>query len=151
MATAAESTATTTDADPAASRPLRGATLYAAIAVLIAFAVLVAYLVGEVDTDDEVRWTRLAWLFASVEAIAFGAAGALFGASVHRERAQRAEAAAKENAEAAANGRALAAALKAEDSSAGSGAGLESFEEQRPSEAARLAKRHAELARSLFP
>src|SRR6266508_7011272 len=93
---------------------LSGAALVAALAVPIAFGVFVVFLVIEVDVS-EVKWARLAWLFASVEAIAFGAAGALFGSSIQRQRAEKAEADAKENATAAANSRALAEAVKADD------------------------------------
>jgi hypothetical protein len=53
---------------------LSGAALMAALVVLVAFGAFVVFLVVEVDAS-EVRWSRLAWLFASVEAIAFGAAG----------------------------------------------------------------------------
>src|SRR5712691_5068772 len=107
---------------PGAPRTARlsGAALVAALAVLIAFGVFVVFLVSEVDVS-EVKWARLAWMFASVEAIAFGAAGALFGSSIQRSRAEKAEAAAKENADAAANGRALAESLKADDPAEGSG------------------------------
>jgi hypothetical protein len=154
MATAAEPTPTppaaTTDVDPAAACPLGGAAVYAAIAVLITFAVLVAHLIGQVGTDDEVRWRGLAWLFASVEAIAFGAGGALFGASGHRDRAERAEAAAKVSADAAANRRALAAAMQ--------GGELQHWPRGarvvRPAGAIGTGpgpKRHAEFAPRLFP
>lgn len=132
--------------------PLRGAALWAAIAVLIAFAVFVAYLIGQVD-GNEVRWTRLAWLFASVEAIAFGAAGALFGASIQRQRAEKAEATASKKTDEAAKGRALAAMLKAEEGTGGGTGGLESLEgpPSSSSEAQQIAQRHASLARELFP
>jgi hypothetical protein len=124
-----------------------------AILVLLVFAAFVVFLIGQVEEDD-VTWTRLAWVFASVEAIAFGAAGALFGSSIQRERAEKAEGVARENAQAAANGRALAEAIKAD-------ARLE--HERRPGgfqpegvgaeqDAARsVAARHAELAGRLFP
>jgi hypothetical protein len=154
MATTAE-IQPTPSAGPAANdeprrAPLRGAALWAAIAVLIAFAIFVAYLIGQVDTN-EVPWTRLAWLFTSVEAIAFGAAGALFGASIQRQRAEKAEAAASENADQAAKGRALAATLKADEQTARGGGGLESLETPEASEAVQVAQRHASLARELFP
>jgi hypothetical protein len=110
-----------------------------------------AYLVGQVDTDNEVSWTRLAWLFASVEAIAFGAAGALFGATIQRQRAEKAESAASQNADAAAKGRALAETLKAEEPSGSASEGFEAFGSAVPSEAAQVAQRHASLARELFP
>ncbi len=136
----------------AARPPLSRTALVVAALVLGAFGIFVVFLVGQVDEDD-VAWSRLAWIFASVEAIAFGAAGALFGSSIQRERAEKAEASARENAEAAANGKALAEVIKAEDTpqpggapgleTLGSGAGRES--------AANVTARHAELARRLFP
>jgi hypothetical protein len=128
---------------------LSGAALVAALAVLIAFGVLIVFLVVEADVS-EVKWARLAWLFASVEAIAFGAAGALFGSSIQRQRAEKAEADAKENAVAAANGRALAEAVKADEPQGGGG--VESLGPGQQADAAReVARRHAALARSLFP
>ena len=78
-------------------------------------------LVVELDAE-ETRWTRLAWVFASVEAIAFGAAGALFGSSIQRQRAERAEEEAAEHRGAAANGRALAELIKADAPADGAGA-----------------------------
>jgi hypothetical protein len=135
---------------PQLSRPA----VVGAILVLVAFAALVFFLIGQVE-EDEVAWTRLAFIFTSVEAIAFGAAGALFGSSIQRERAEKAEQAAKENAQDAANGRALAEAIKAEapvDAGGGGAAGLESLGAgpQRDA-AASVAARHAELAKRLFP
>jgi hypothetical protein len=138
-----------------ADRPqLSRAAVVVAILVLVAFAGLVAFLIGQVG-EDETEWTRLAWVFTSVEAIAFGAAGALFGSSIQRERAENAEEAARVNAQDAANGRALAEAIKAEAPAAagrGEGATLESLGagEQRDA-AASIAARHAELAKRLFP
>jgi hypothetical protein len=122
--------------------------------VLVAFTAFVFFLIGQVEEDD-VAWTRLAWIFTSVEAIAFGAAGALFGSSIQRERAEKAEDAARENAQDAAHGRALAEAIKAEapqEAGGGGAAGLESLGPglQRDA-AASVAARHAELARRLFP
>jgi uncharacterized membrane protein YsdA (DUF1294 family) len=140
-----------------ADRPqLSRAAVGVAILVLVAFAGLVAFLIGQVD-KDETAWTRLAWIFASVEAIAFGAAGALFGSSIQRERAEKAEDAARTNAQDAANGRALAEAIKADAPEPGSGSGgsggtLESLGAgQQRDAAARVAARHAELAKRLFP
>jgi hypothetical protein len=42
-------------------------------------------------TADERHWTRATYLFGSVEAIAFAAAGFLFGREVHRQQAAKAE------------------------------------------------------------
>jgi len=126
---------------------------FVAALALAAFGIFVVYLVAQVDEDD-VEWSRLAWIFASVEALAFGAAGALFGSSIQRERAEKAEQAASENAQDAANGRALAEAIKAEAPPLDEGApgGLEPLGTgSRRDPAATIAARHAELARKLFP
>jgi hypothetical protein len=118
----------------------------AAFAVLIALAAFTAFLIGEADDANQVTWHRLAWLFTSIEAIAFAAAGALFGASVHRERAEKAEAEARRHADNAARGKALAAAIKAdEEGEGGATRGLDDAGE------AALRRRHARLARELFP
>jgi hypothetical protein len=94
-----------------------------------------------------VTWTRLAWLFTSVEAIAFAAAGALFGAKIHRERAEKAESEARQYAGDAARGRALAAAIKADEIAEGATRGLG----EAGDEGTLLRARHARLARELFP
>lgn len=132
--------------EPRPSRRLTGVALVAALVALVAFAVFTAYMIGKADDENEVTWTRLAWLFSSVEAIAFGAAGALFGASVQRERAEKAETEARRNAGDAARGRALAAAVKAEAPVAATRGRGEPEEEGAP-----VAARHARLARELFP
>jgi hypothetical protein len=131
---------------------LPAATLIAAIVVLAAFTAFVIFLITAVDSS-EVRWSRLAWVFASVEAIAFGAAGALFGSSIQRSRAESAEADARHHATEAAKGRALAETLVAEGSESGTQVGeLEPFDStERVGEGESLAQRHARLARSLFP
>ncbi len=138
-----------------ATRPqLSRAAVVVAILVLAAFAGFVVFLVGQVG-EDETEWARLAWVFASVEAIAFGAAGALFGSSIQRERAEKAEDSARANAQDAANGRALAEAIKAEappEPGGGTvGGDLESLGAGQRDAAASIASRHAELARRLFP
>jgi len=133
--------------EPQPSRRLPGVALIAALVALAAFAAFTAYMIGQADGENEVTWTRLAWLFSSVEAIAFGAAGALFGVSVQRERAENAEADARLNADEAARGRALAAAVKAEAPAAATRTRGEPEEEETTS----VAARHARLARELFP
>jgi uncharacterized membrane protein YsdA (DUF1294 family) len=131
---------------------LSGIGLWVAIAVLVGFGVFVAFMIGK-SSANETTWTRLAWLFASVEAIAFGAAGALFGSSIQRERAEQAEQKADEaneradgNAEDAAKGKALAATLKA-DAAAAAGGG-EAFDIGAGGDPTAL--RHAQLATELF-
>jgi hypothetical protein len=123
---------------------LAGPALVAAIAALVAFGAFTAYMISQTDVGSEVTWSRLAWLFSSVEAIAFGAAGALFGARVQRERAEKAENEARRHANDAARGRALAAVLKADGKEATRGLSGDGGE---PS----LRARHATLARELFP
>lgn len=128
---------------------LAGSALIAAIASLVTLGVFTAYMIGQADVGNEVTWTRLAWLFTSVEAIAFAAAGALFGAKVHRERAEKAESEARQYAGDAARGRALAAAIKADEipeKDAGATRGLGEADD-----GASLRARHARLARELFP
>jgi small-conductance mechanosensitive channel len=125
-----------------------GIALLVAVAVLIAFTAFVGFMITQRGAA-ETPWTRLAWLFSSVEAIAFGAAGALFGSSIQRQRAETAENTAKENQEAASKGRALAEALKSEVP-APPDASTESFGGRRNASGP-VEERHAALARSLFP
>jgi hypothetical protein len=121
----------------------------AVLAVLIWVAFVVVMLVAS-DSSD-MTWTRLTFVFASVEAIAFAAAGALFGVSVQRERVQKAEEKADVHAREAANGRALAAVNLADEAAlAGQDPAGQSFSPGGPPEA-NLSRRHAELARRLFP
>jgi hypothetical protein len=132
---------------PQESRPLSGIALGAAVASLVALGLFTAYMIFQTDTDSEVTWSRLAWLFSSVEAIAFGAAGALFGAKVHRERAEKAEAEARHLAVDAAKGKALAAAIKADEGPDEEPATRGLGGDAQPS----IRTRHARLARELFP
>lgn len=128
-----------------ATKTLSGVALVAALIVLVGFGAFIWFLATKSGTS-EVSWTRLAWLFASVEAIAFGAAGALFGSTIQRQRAEQAEAAAAANAGAAARGAALAAAIQADAPAPGARDGLERLGPDDD-----LAARHAALARALFP
>jgi len=135
--------------DDAHPRRLYGPALWVALAVLIAFTVFTVVMIASTNTA-EIRWTRLAWVFTSVEAIAFGAAGALFGSSIQRERAEKAETAAAENAGAAHRGEALAAAIKA-DARTPEEAGYASRGLTDQGGASSVAARHAALAAELFP
>jgi len=131
---------------------LSGVALVVAIIVLAAFGALAWFMITEVGAD-EVTWTRYAWLFASVEAIAFGAAGALFGSTIQRQQTERAEERAAANQDDAEKGRALATAIIADDPESdvgqrrlevlGSGPAMDA--------AANVAASHAMLARDLFP
>lgn len=133
--------------------PISGMALVTASAVMVAFAAFVWYMLTQ-RAVAETTWSRLAWLFSSVEAIAFGAAGALFGSSIQRQRAEKAEVAAERNADQAAKGRALAASMKADDPGTPAGrSGLERLGAtgQTAKAVQDLAARHASIARELFP
>lgn len=82
-----------------------------AIGIWIAFVVMMLLW----SNSPDLQWTRLTFVFSSVEAIAFAAAGALFGVTVQRERVKSAEERAEANAADAAGGRALAAITLADD------------------------------------
>jgi len=106
---------------------LQGWALVAALVVMIAWLAVSGYLLTQADAPAE-RWTRIGLVFSSIQSVAFAAAGALFGASVQaqrvedaKDRAERAEGEAKDNATAAANGRALAVAVKTHAPATGGG------------------------------
>jgi hypothetical protein len=64
--------------------------IFAVVIILIWLYVL--YWLGSSQiTQDELHWTRLTYLFNSLEAVAFAAAGALFGTQVQRTRVEKAE------------------------------------------------------------
>jgi hypothetical protein len=147
-----------TDAEPAPPRRLTGTALWIAVSVLAGWGVLTAFMIRFSFTADELHWTRLAWIFSSLEAVAFGAAGALFGTTVQRQRAERAEARADANERDASHGRALAETLVAEgvggaedDEPATRTRGSPHAGLPRSDEVNDVARRHATLARSLFP
>jgi hypothetical protein len=121
----------------------------AILAVAIWAAFLVVMLLAS-DSEDK-TWTRLTFVFGSVEAIAFAAAGALFGVSVQRERVQKAEQKADAHARDAASGRALAAINVADEAATeGRDPAAQSFGAGGAPDAG-LRRRHAEVARRLFP
>lgn len=115
-------------------RPLAGVAMWAAVAALVVWLGFSIVLLFQADTQ-EVTWSRVAWVYGSVQAIAFAAAGALFGTAVSRdsvnkadERADAAEADAEANRDDATKGKVLAAAIQAEAATApraGGGAGDE--------------------------
>jgi hypothetical protein len=61
-----------------------------AVLCLIGFAWLVVFLLGMLNAQEP-AWTRAVYLLSGVEAVAFAAAGFLFGREVNRERAEKAE------------------------------------------------------------
>jgi len=60
------------------------------IVVLVAWLLLVLALYTY-RADTEILWSRSTFIFGSVEAIAFAAAGYFFGREVNRERAEKSE------------------------------------------------------------
>jgi hypothetical protein len=86
--------------------------LIVALAILVSFGWLMYHLFQVAPTQEEALWNRSMTLFGSLEALAFTAAGYIFGKEVHREQAQKAEARADaKTTEAHAAGAAAAHAL----------------------------------------
>jgi hypothetical protein len=131
--------------------------LQVAVVVLVLFAALFVYMIVELGAGES-RWTRLVFLYGTVEAIVFAAAGAIFGTQVQRANVDRAERRAADaqqradgNAEAAAGGKALSRTVKAARDAAGGGSppGTRSrgLADGAPSELERLGT----IAETLFP
>jgi hypothetical protein len=104
MSTMPEQTATPGDAarseskaGPKRKKPDRASAIWVAvpfivaILILIGFAWLIMYLMGEAQDASELEWTRAMYLLNGVEAVAFAAAGFLLGREVHRQQAEKAE------------------------------------------------------------
>ena len=153
-------TASTTD-NGSISPKLSGAALWVAIfamATWIAFSVVLIVKANVSETE----WTRLAWVFGSIQAIAFAAAGALFGTVVQQQNvntAQQQATLATKDAEKqrddAANGRMLAVAIQAdaaaqptENTEGIRRAGAASVPARESAD--ELRQRHAQLSRALF-
>jgi hypothetical protein len=120
-----------------------------AILVWLGFIIVMVTLANSPDS----QWTRLVYVFGSVEAIAFAAAGALFGVTVQRDRVEKAEKVAEQNAQDAASGRALAAINLADEGQIVQRDGKPIYESYGPDDAkdAEIRRRHAAAARRLFP
>jgi hypothetical protein len=116
---------------------------------LLAYAVLVAYVVGHTDLP-RAEWVRLRDIFTTVTGIAVAAAGSLFGSRISRKRAERAEGQADRNADGAERGRALAAAIRADARQH-----AQSLEQLGPGsssdEVTDILERHRNLTDQLFP
>jgi hypothetical protein len=142
------------------STTLTGVALWSAILAILVWIGFSIFLVAKAGTN-ETEWTRIAWIFGSIQAVAFAAAGALFGTSVQqqnvsnaRQQAESAKEDADQQREAATRGRALAAALQSEAAAPPTGgaaatrgvgvggAAADAVEEVR--------QRHAQLSRALF-
>jgi hypothetical protein len=149
---------TETKTDP----KLTGVALVAALIVLAAWLVLLSWLAFH-TAATELQWARLGSVLGSLEAVAFAAAGALFGTTVQNQRVQEAkeragkaedrathaEKTSTEHVQAAANGRALAVAVKAR---AGTRAAMRGIERVTAAEGSEdVTDDLAALATKLFP
>jgi hypothetical protein len=140
-------------APSAAALTLKSPVFWAAVVVLIGFVVLFLHMLDEVEAA-EARWSRLTWLYGTVEAIVFAAAGALFGTQVQRARVESAERKADATEQDAKNGRTLAATAKALARHAAPGGGTLEFSrafEQASSPEQKSIMHCAARADELFP
>jgi len=117
---------------------LKGAGVWAAFLVLAAWLALLTWLTAHTAIPDS-EWARLLVVFGSIESVAFAAAGALFGTTIQGKRVQEAKQqaekaeqqaaeernAAKANAQAAVNGKSLAAVIKSRAKTRSSNSGVE--------------------------
>ncbi|MEU4732152.1 hypothetical protein [Streptomyces sp. NPDC023588] len=151
-------TSTNNEPDEAVTiKPLAGPALWVALFAIAAWVGFSIYLLTQAGSTQEISWTRIIWVFASVEAIAFAAAGALFGTAVQRghvmqaeQRAESAENTARQHQEEATAGRALAASMQADDIAAGAGENRLKSMGTGGQVSEDVRRRHAQLARSLF-
>lgn len=90
--------------------PLTWAAQTAAIVVILAWLALNGYMLSQTRVTDA-EWTRLAAILASVEAVAFAAAGALWGTAVQKGRVDDAKQRADKAEKAASAGKTLAGAV----------------------------------------
>ncbi len=94
------------------SAPLTVVSAVVAVAVLVAWLVFVKYMVDHTSVAD-VTWGRLVTILGGVEAVAFAAAGALFGTTVQRGRVEDQKKRADSNEKAKIDGKVLANTVKA--------------------------------------
>ena len=135
---------------------LTGIALYVALFVVLFWLAMLTWLAWKAFVADATQWSRLVGLLSSLEAVTFGAAGALFGTQIQRQRvteavgrAEKAEKESAENKDAAIKGKALAAAVKAETIIPGASRGHERMSVETAKPDAMTAAQH--LAMNLFP
>src|SRR5262249_51908680 len=139
---------------------LSGVATGTALVVLVAWLLFLGFLARHTGATDT-EWARLIAILGSLEAVAFGAAGALFGVTIQRQRVQDAKERADKadertteafkkadaNAAAAARGQALASAIKSRATSRS--------EADQPQRTVSIRERSEDdivrLARDLFP
>lgn len=110
------------------TEPVSGLAAGMAVVVIIVWMAGLAWLFFNTDATDA-TWARWLTVLTALEAVAFAAAGVLFGTTVQRQRvadaqdvAKQAEERAEANANDAANGRKLAERLKGRASAQPAGA-----------------------------
>jgi len=64
--------------------------LVVAVLALFSFGLLILYMLSRTSNATELEWQRDVYLLSGVEAVAFAAAGFLFGKEVHRQQAEQA-------------------------------------------------------------
>lgn len=92
------------------------ATVIAAV-VITAWLSVLGFMLTRIEDEGELVWTRLGVVLGSIEAVAFAAAGALFGVTVQKQRVEDANKRADKHEDAAMKGKALATAIRAHVSS----------------------------------
>ncbi|MGF1430780.1 hypothetical protein [Kitasatospora sp. LaBMicrA B282] len=127
-----------------------------AVGIWLGFSVYLLVRAGDGVTSD-LQWTRMAWVFGSVQALAFTAAGALFGTSVQtgrvaqaESRAEAAAADANRHREEAAKGRAMATVLQADEAAVEAAPGWQPTGPGGQAGAGDVRRRYAHLSRTLF-
>jgi len=156
-----QNTNATAQAGSSSASKLSGPALWVAIfalAVWVAFSIVLLFNIDKNETD----WTRITWVFGSIQSVAFAAAGALFGTAVQQQNVSSAKqeaASAKKDADQqrdlASKGRALATVVQAEGTTTATGdtSGMERVgpgQAGATESAETIRKRHAQLAQSLF-
>lgn len=97
---------------PLKERPSIGLVTWVALIILFFFAVIVIYMFKRTSAN-EIEWGRAVYIYGGVEAVAFAAAGFLFGREVNRQRAESAESRAEKNELRATAGQTLADVIRA--------------------------------------
>ena len=64
--------------------------LFVAVLALFSFGLLIMYMLTRASGATELEWQRDVYLLSGVEAVAFAAAGFLFGKEIHRQQAAQA-------------------------------------------------------------
>jgi hypothetical protein len=90
--------------------------LVCAVVVLVLYLVFTLMLLLVAGDSSQLTWDRYIFVYGGLEAVVFGAAGALFGTKVQRAQTAKAEQRAEANQADAEAGRALRKAVETEES-----------------------------------